>query len=92
MLEADSAEDAIKILAEDGGSINLVITDVMMPGMTGIEMAEKIGSTYPDMKFIFTSGYAEDAVSYLSTGKHHFLSKPFSLAEFSCKVKEVLSK
>ena len=92
VLEADSAEDAIKILAEDGGSINLVITDVMMPGMTGIEMAEKIGSTYPDMKFIFTSGYAEDAVSYLSTGKHHFLSKPFSLAELSCKVKEVLSK
>ena len=63
----------------------------MMPGMTGTEMAEKIAPKYPELKFIFISGYAEDAVSYLSTGKHHFLSKPFSIAELSVKVKEVLS-
>lgn len=92
VLEADSAETALDIIAQQGEKIGIIITDVIMPGMTGPDMVVKILETYPDIKVIFISGYAEDAFvnSYGTEREFNFLPKPFTLKQLASKVKEVL--
>lgn len=92
VLEADSAETALEVVEREGGRIQIIISDVIMPGMTGPEMVEKIIEQYPDLKVIFISGYAEDAFidSYGSEREFNFLPKPFTLKQLASKVKEVL--
>lgn len=92
VLEADSAETALDVIAQQGDQIQIIITDVIMPGMTGPDMVVKILETYPDIKVIFISGYAEDAFvnSYGSEREFNFLPKPFTLKQLASKVKEVL--
>ncbi len=91
VLEADSAEPALTLMQQQGGDIDLVISDVIMPGMDGPSMVKKIWESYPEMKVIFISGYAEDAlVKMEGSEKHyHFLGKPFTLKQLAQKVKEV---
>jgi len=93
VLEADSAETALEIIAHKGDQIQIIITDVIMPGMTGPDMVVKILETYPDIKVIFISGYAEDAFvnSYGSEREFNFLPKPFTLKQLASKVKDVLA-
>lgn len=92
VLEADSGEAALQVVEKEGDSIDIIITDVVMPGMNGPTMVEKVQATYPDIKVIYISGYAEDAFvkSYGTERKFHFLAKPFSLKQLAGKVKEVL--
>lgn len=93
VLEADSAETALGIIENKGDQIQIIITDVIMPGMTGPDMVVKILETYPDIKVIFISGYAEDAfVNSYDTDERefNFLPKPFTLKQLAGKVKEVL--
>lgn len=92
VLEAECAEDALKIVKEKGNKIDIIITDVVMPGMTGPAMIEEVGKQYPDIKVVFISGYAEDAFieTYGIERKFNFLSKPYSLKQLATKVKEVL--
>ncbi|MGV2333177.1 MAG UNVERIFIED_CONTAM: response regulator [Planctomycetaceae bacterium] len=92
VIDTADAESAMKYLEYDGANINVVITDVMMPGMTGPEMVEKVRLKYPHIKFIFTSGYTEDSLSYFENNNHHFLAKPFSLNDLLKTVKDVLEK
>jgi two-component system cell cycle sensor histidine kinase/response regulator CckA len=69
-----------------------VITDVVMPGVGGREMVKQLGSTRPEMKVLYLSGYTEDSI--ISDGSIEsgtaFLQKPFSLQNLSRKVREVL--
>jgi two-component system cell cycle sensor histidine kinase/response regulator CckA len=92
VLEADSAETALEVIALHGDSIQIIITDVIMPGMTGPDMVVKILEDHPDIKVIFISGYAEDAFvnSYGSEREFNFLPKPFTLKQLASKVKDVL--
>lgn len=93
VLEADSAETALEIIEYQGDKIQIIITDVIMPGMTGPDMVVKILETYPDIKVIFISGYAEDAFvnSYGTEEREfNFLPKPFTLKQLATKVKDVL--
>lgn len=93
VLEADSAETALEVIEIHGDSIQIIISDVIMPGMTGPDMVVQILETYPDIKVIFISGYAEDAfVDSYGDGKRefNFLPKPFTLKQLAGKVKEVL--
>lgn len=92
VLEADSAETALDVMSREGKRIQIIITDVIMPGMTGPEMVEKILPDYPNIKVVFISGYAEDAFvdSYGSEREFNFLPKPFTLKQLASKVKEVL--
>ena len=74
------------------GNIDLVITDVVMPGISGRELVEHLAKTRPTAKVLYLSGYTEDAI--LSDGSIEqgtaFLQKPFSLQNLARKVREVL--
>lgn len=92
VLEADCAEAGLKLVEENKGALDLIVTDVVMPGMTGPNMVEEVHKRYPDVKVVFMSGYAEDAFikTYGSERSFHFLPKPFSLKQLASKVKEVI--
>ena len=93
VIEADCGEAGIEEAAKHRGKINLVITDVVMPGMSGHDLVNKLAETRPDTKVLYLSGYTEDAI--VSEGSIEkgtaFLQKPFSLQSLSRKVREVLS-
>jgi two-component system, cell cycle sensor histidine kinase and response regulator CckA len=92
IIEAGNGENGIAAAARHSGKIDLVITDVVMPGMGGRELAERILKTRAGTKILYLSGYAEDAVlSEGSLGDNTaFLQKPFTLQNLSRKVREVL--
>jgi two-component system cell cycle sensor histidine kinase/response regulator CckA len=92
MLEAESGESGLAQAASHNGKIHLVITDVVMPGMSGRELVQKLAQTRPEAKVLYLSGYTEDAI--ISDGSIEsgtaFLQKPFSLQNLSQKVREIL--
>ncbi len=106
VLEARSGEAALEVLdngaaepALPGGgggprAIDLLITDIVMPRIDGVTLVRRVRESYPEMKVIFISGYAEDAFRQRldQIDGTHFLSKPFSLKDLASKVKEVLSE
>ncbi|MEQ1705987.1 MAG: ATP-binding protein, partial [Rickettsiales bacterium] len=91
VLEADCAETAIELMQQHGGEVEVIVTDVIMPGMTGPTMIEKIIPDYPNVKVIFISGYAEDVFvnNYGAERSFNFLAKPFTLKQLASKIKEV---
>ncbi len=93
VLEARGGEEALRILEETGGKIDLLISDVVMPQMDGPTLIRHVKEKKPDVKVIFISGYTEDRFrEQLREGEVvHFLSKPFSLKQLAGKVKEVLT-
>ncbi len=93
VLEAENADDAMKMIRENGASIDIIITDVVMPGMSGPDMIKEISMEHPDIKVIFISGYGEDAFveTYGQDRKFNFLSKPYSLKQLAKKVRDVLN-
>lgn len=92
--EADCGETAIEQMREHGSEIELIITDVIMPGMTGPSMIEKILPDFPNIKVIFISGYAEEIFveNYGNQRSFNFLAKPFTLKQLASKVKDVVGK
>ncbi len=92
VLEADCGETGLEIMLKRGAEVDLIVTDVIMPGMNGPAMIEKIMEDFPNIKVIFISGYAEDIFmhSYGSERSFNFLAKPFTLKQLASKVKEVL--
>ena len=94
VLEANSGETALEILARQEDPIDLLVTDVVMPRLDGPSLVKEVRQTRPDLKVIFISGYAEDSFRKRldeDTGIH-FLPKPFSLKQLAGKVKEVLGE
>ncbi|MBL7177942.1 MAG: PAS domain S-box protein [Desulfobacteraceae bacterium] len=92
VLEAQNGEDALKVSKEYEGSIHLLITDVVMTGMNGRELAERIIPLYPEVKVLFMSGYTDNVLSHygvLESGIN-FLEKPFSPEILMRKVRTVL--
>jgi two-component system, cell cycle sensor histidine kinase and response regulator CckA len=92
VLEAESGEAGLSIAEGHDGKIDLVITDVIMPGIGGRELVKQLAQARPSTKFLYLSGYTEDAI--VSEGSLEegtaFLQKPFSLQSLSRKVREVL--
>ncbi len=81
-------------MAEQGGKIDLVVFDVVMPEMDGPTLLRELRKLRPDLQIIFVSGYAEDAFARnLPEGEaFHFLPKPFSLKQLATAVKDALGK
>jgi two-component system cell cycle sensor histidine kinase/response regulator CckA len=94
VFEATSGIDALEVMKESGGAVDLVVSDVVMPELDGPSMLRELRKTRPDLKIIFISGYAEDAFrKNLPDGeKFSFLPKPFSLKQLAVAVKETLGK
>jgi two-component system cell cycle sensor histidine kinase/response regulator CckA len=94
ILEADCGETAINLMAEHGSEVEVIVTDVIMPGMNGPTMIDKIIPGYPNVKVIFISGYAEDVFvnNYGSERSFNFLAKPFTLKQLASKIKDVAGK
>jgi two-component system cell cycle sensor histidine kinase/response regulator CckA len=94
VFEAGSGVEALEVMQESGGSVDLVVSDVVMPELDGPSMLRELRKTRPDLKIIFVSGYAEDAFrKNLPAGeKFHFLPKPFSLKQLAVAVKETLGQ
>ncbi len=94
VLVAENGEDALRISKEHEGTIDLMITDVVMPKMCGRKTAERLQPLYPGMKVIYMSGYTDDSIVYhgvLAPGLN-FLEKPFSSEGLVRKVRQVLDK
>jgi len=94
VLEADCGEMAIEVMEAQGKEVDVIITDVIMPGINGPTMIEAIAPRFPRVKVVFISGYAEDVFvkSYGSEREFNFLAKPFTLKQLASKVKEVIQK
>lgn len=93
VLEAENGSEAVKIVKGQEGKIDLIISDIIMPGVNGPDMIKEVHSLYPGIRVIFISGYTEHALmeGVVNNQKIHFMAKPFSLKQLSTKVKEVLS-
>jgi len=93
VMEASGGEAALDIVRKHPAAIDLLISDVVMPGMDGPTLVRAASRLRPEMRVIFMSGYAEDA--FRRGGEKaeelHFLPKPFGLKQLVAKVKEVLS-
>jgi PAS domain S-box-containing protein len=92
VLEASGGDQALAILAERGDDIELLLTDVVMPGLSGRDLADQVRAAYPGMPVLFMSGYSPDDVvrrGLLYQGAA-FLQKPFTPDRLASKVREVL--
>ncbi len=91
VLEAEDGEAALRLL-EQRGPAQLLFTDVVMPGMTGRELADEVGRRWPQVKILFTTGYTRNAIVHggrLDAGVD-LLPKPYTTEELSRKVRAVL--
>ena len=94
VLEAPSAEAALDIATRYSGTIHLLLTDVVMPGLNGRELASRLADLRPDARVIFMSGYTDDAVTrhgVLEPGSA-YVQKPFTPDAIARKVREVLDQ
>jgi CheY-like chemotaxis protein len=93
VVTAPDGEAALKVLAEDSGKFDLLLTDVVMPAMGGAELARRIATIAPRIRVLYASGYTDDAVFRQGVVDHgvSFLQKPFSSTTLLTKVREVLA-
>jgi two-component system cell cycle sensor histidine kinase/response regulator CckA len=93
VIEAANGLEAIEMLEEEQGAVDLVVSDVVMPEMDGPTMLAQMREKNPNLKIIFVSGYAEDAFEKsLPEGQQfNFLPKPFTLSQLVAAVKETMT-
>jgi two-component system, cell cycle sensor histidine kinase and response regulator CckA len=92
VIEATSAQEALRLAEANRGRIDLLLTDVVMPGLSGAAVAERVRELVPGVKVLFMSGYVDDGVvrtGALAQGSA-FLEKPFSVTGLAAKVREAL--
>ena len=92
VFQAGSAEEALAIVAETG-AIDLLVTDIILPGMDGRRLAETLGSSMPDLAVLYTSGYTPDAVVRFGVARSElsFLQKPYSSKDLVERASAVLA-
>lgn len=92
VIKAGSGQEAIEICEQSDCKIDLLMTDVVMPGMSGRELAEKLTILLPGLKILFNSGYTNDAVIKhgITESGQNFIQKPFTFENLSKKVRDVI--
>jgi PAS domain S-box-containing protein len=94
VLEASEGSEALLLAGSHSGPIHLLLTDVVMPRMTGKELAERLRAVRPETKVLYMSGYAADVISsrgVLNSGEW-YIGKPFSVDALLMKVRDILSR
>ena len=93
VLEAHDGPSALRLLERQEGRVDLLFSDVVLPGgMTGADLAAKARALRPDLKVLFTTGYARDAIVHhgrLDSGVE-LITKPFAYAELAARVRDLL--
>src|SRR6185295_2060742 len=94
VISAGSGAEALTLARAHKGTIDLLVTDVVMPGMDGRELADRLGPIHPETRCLFMSGYTDDAVVRRGVREQGmpFLQKPFSIDALALKVREVLDQ
>jgi two-component system, cell cycle sensor histidine kinase and response regulator CckA len=94
VLEALSPEDAERLAGHDGAEIHLLLTDVVMPGMSGRELARRLTGRYPHLRVLYMSGYTYNVIAQDGTLEEgiSFLQKPFTPQVLTEKVREALDR
>ncbi|MFA6148566.1 MAG: response regulator [bacterium] len=94
ILPVSSGEDALSILRRKEVSIDLLLTDIVMPEMTGLELADRISEEMPDVPILFMTGYSEEVVESkgISGKNREWIPKPFTQEEIVSKAREILSR
>ena len=90
VIEANSGENALEVLAGHEGPLDLMVTDVIMPGIDGPELAREVLKDRPDLPIIFVSGFTEDRFKQEFGDNAFFLPKPFTLQQLAETIKDVL--
>jgi two-component system, cell cycle sensor histidine kinase and response regulator CckA len=92
-LETENAESALKICVNHDGPIHLLLTDVVMPQMSGPVAASKVAALRPGIRVLYMSGYTDDAVVHHGVLSHEmpFIQKPFSPVVLRKKIRDVLA-
>ena len=92
VLAAENGKEAIKIAERQDRPIHLLLTDVVMPGMSGRELASNLVAKHPDMRVLYMSGYTSDSIVHhgVLEPEISFIEKPFSQEALTHKLREVL--
>ncbi len=91
VVAAKNGQEALRLIDQPATALDLLITDVMMPGMTGPQLARLARLKRPELKILFVSGYTPDPelLDDIRDGRSSFLQKPYSRQELAAKVKEL---
>ena len=92
VLTAPNGEEALRVLERVDRPVHLMLTDVVMPGMNGRELADQVERTRPEITVLFASGYTDDAILHhgVLSDAAHFISKPYGVTALKRKVRDVL--
>ena len=93
VLPASSGDDALSISRRRDAPIDLLLTDIVMPEMNGVELADRLEREHPDMRILFMTGYADEVVVNEGIlGKHReCIGKPFTQEQITKRVRKILS-
>jgi CheY-like chemotaxis protein len=93
VLEAGTGSEALQVLNRHDGHVDLLLTDMVMPdGMSGMDLAQRLRDTHPDLKIIFASGYSMEELDtgFIREGHAQFLQKPYTHVTLPKAVRECL--
>ncbi len=91
VLNASSGVEALSVCEEKGAALQLVVTDVAMPGMNGFDLAERISERWPSIRILFMSGCVNDLSVRRQLYERPLLPKPFTREGLSQKIRELLT-
>lgn len=93
VLTASSGEEALELLKKEGGSVDVAIMDIMMPGMGGVQCLHEALKMFPEMKVIMASGFVESDKKerILQSGAAAFIQKPYKIDDLNQKIREVMA-
>ncbi|HEX7522838.1 MAG TPA: response regulator [Candidatus Deferrimicrobium sp.] len=92
VLQASGGEEALALARRGDAPIDLLLTDIVMPEMSGVELADRLEQEHPAMRILFMTGYAEEAVENGEIlGKHReCIGKPFTQGQITKSVRKIL--
>jgi two-component system cell cycle sensor histidine kinase/response regulator CckA len=90
VIQAHGGAEALRLCADSARPVDLVLSDVVMPGMSGPELARRLKGARAARRILFVSGYAEGGLAEFAAMKEHFIAKPFTVENLLRKVRQIL--